>query len=436
MISPECYVARKPSSAMERKLKEYPGCYWYLGGLLVRASYPEFDGTLTSVSSIVSRAREVQGSNSSPTAILAGMKGYSGLTDEFGKRMQFVLGSVLGLWAQNRKVVIRVDSVGDVTMLVSSLNLWAKRIRDSASPLFVVTEGDQEKKVSCHFKIMLSRDVDKQNLNVRYHEYVVSAVEPDAVIVYHHVGSLPTAASKGQIVDFDLHSQSLIPPHFDGQEYVMYGPIYGFCPFANDFVVKRAAANAMTRLTPWKRTPTVYAFGTASNFHGILTTMKNFSLIGWGLESTGPNKWDERETKFVEIGLFSYGSQKDWYNKVAVDVKAVTVAWLNPISRYSPISNLPYVSKAGVTFALERVQSEEGVLIGNILAVPSQGKTVVDELVSRFVKEEAQIEDVEESLFRTPVTRTNDDIALTTTTTVPNGQEVQSILEGVNPDDL
>jgi len=358
---------------------------------MVRATYPEFDGTLVSVTAIVSRAREVQGSNTSPTAILAGMKGYSGLTDAFGKRMQFVLSATLGLWAQNRKVNIRVDTVGDVTLLVSSLNLWARKIRESTNAMFAIMEDGQEVRAPCYFRIVLSTDMDKQNLNVRYHEFVVSEIEDDAVVVYHHTGSLPTAGSKGQVVDYDTLSYGLIPPIFDETEYVMYGPIYGMCPFADDIQVKRTIGNAMAKMRKWSKTPEVKIFGSASNFHGVMTTVKGFSLVGYGFASTGVGKWDERALDFQTISLVGIVSQREWYERVATDVKAVTVAWLNPISRYSPISNLPYVSKAGVTFALERVESDEGVLIGNILAVPSQGKVVVDELVTRFVREEQEI---------------------------------------------
>jgi len=89
--------------------------------------------------------------------------------------------------------------------------------------------------------------------------------------------------------------------------------------------------------------------------------------------------------RFVPVELNLFPTQKSWYEKVVRDIKAITVAWLNPISRYSPISNLPYVSKAGVTFSLERVEGEEGVLIGNILTVPSHGRVVAEEPVRRYV---------------------------------------------------
>jgi len=248
---------------------------------------------------------------------------------------------------------------------------------------------------------------------------VVSEIEDDAVVVYHHTGSLPTAGSKGQVVDYDTLSYGLIPPVFDETEYVMYGPIYGMCPFADDIQVKRTIGNAMAKMRKWSRTPEVKIFGSASNFHGVMTTVKGFSLVGFGYASTGVGKWDERVLDFQTMPLVSITSQREWYERVAIDVKAVTVAWLNPISRYSPISNLPYVSKAGVTFALERVESEAGVLIGNILAVPSQGKVVVDELVTRFVREEQEISKIHQE---------------------PEAQEqeevVRNIFDMVDPNDL
>jgi len=422
MISPECFEQRKPSEVMAKKYGDFPGCYWYKGGVGIRACYPEFDGTIQSVVQIVGRAREVQGSNNSPTAILAGMREYSGLTDEFGKRMQFVLSAVLGVWAQNKAVNIRVDSVGDITMLVSSLNLWKKRIMDSSSPLFSVTHDGQEVRVQCYFRILLSKDTDKMNLNVRYHDYIVDSPDSGAVIIFHHVGSLPTASSKGVVVDYDKQSHSLIPPHFEERDYVVYGPIYGYCPFAEDVQVKRAIGNNLSKLSKWKTVPMVYSFGTASNYHGVMSTLPTLSLVGWGFQSTGQGKWDERVMEFVVVQLPKFPTQKEWYAKIAKDIKAVTVAWLNPISRYSPISNLPYVSKAGVTFALERVESEEGVLIGNILTVPSQGRVIPDELVTRLVAAKEEIDGTQETVRKEPVEE--------------DEEAVYNIFDAVDPEDL
>jgi len=386
VIPSEVFEQIKPSRELERKLGDFPGCYWYLGGLMVGAIYPEHTGSLETTIAVVNRAREVQGSSTSPTAILGGMREYSGLTDAFGKRMQFVLATVLGLWAKNRKVNVRVDSVGDVVMLVSSLNLWRRRILEKDTKgIFRYMKENAEVVVDCYYKIVLSKDTDKANLNVKFHELIVSRPEDDAVLVFHHAGSLPTASSKGTVVDYDRHSKSLVPETVDGLDYVIYGPVYGGFPFAKDPLVKKMAGSAMAQFVPWKKTPLVYSFGSASNYHGVMSTVEDLTLIGWGFESIGPSKWDEREMRFVPVELNLFPTQKSWYEKVVRDIKAITVAWLNPISRYSPISNLPYVSKAGVTFSFERVEGEEGVLIGNILTVPSHGRVVAEEPVRRYV---------------------------------------------------
>jgi len=217
----------------------------------------------------------------------------------------------------------------------------------------------------------------------------------------------------------------LIPPHFDERDYVIYGPVYGFCPFADDVPVKRAIGNNLSKLGRWKVAPAVYSFGTASNYHGVMSTLPTLSLIGWGFQSTGQGKWDERTMDFVAVQLTRFSTQKDWYAKVVRDVKAVTVSWLNPVSRYSPISNLPFVSKAGVTFALERVESEEGTLIGNILTVASQGRVVPDELVTRLIATKEEIDGSQDPSEEVQVEPTTE-----------NDEVVYNIFDDVDPNDI
>jgi len=368
---------------------------------MASAVYPEHTGDMKSTMEVISRAREVQGPSNSTTAILAQMRGYSGLTDAFGKRVQWVLGVTLGLWAKGRKVNIRLDTVGDVVILVSSLNFWKKKIMQEGPPEF-------GKDPQCYYRFILSKDMDIANVNVKYHEFVLPKIEEDAVIVYHHSAALPTSPKKGVPVDYDTSSEKLVSVSFYENDFVMFTPIYGACPFPKDQNVLRQVQAKMTQQIWWPFTPRVFGFGSAAFFQGVLTNMDTVTLVGHGYKpmlkdgKIVPGKFNESVETWVFLEQERYQTQEDWYGKVVSDAKAQTISWLNPLSRYCAISNLSYVSKAGVTLSLSQVVGEQGDLIGNVLSVKVQGKKNAPEKIfvwqghdpeQDFEQEEAEKED-------------------------------------------
>jgi len=116
----------------------------------------------------------------------------------------------------------------------------------------------------------------------------------------------------------------------------------------------------------------------------VLTTLPTYQLIGWGLEKLGdsyPLPERESSNRFVSIRPVQVMTQVEWYKKVVIDARAQPFAFLNPISRYSPISNLPFLSKTGLTFSQARVENEEGILVGNMVRVNREESGLMDEFV-------------------------------------------------------
>jgi len=224
------------------------------------------------------------------------------------------------------------------------------------------------------------------------------------VIVYYNEASLPSSRTKGEKPDYDKLSELIVGEDVRGlpdygpdasssggkvnngenYDYIVYTIIYGAVPFALDTAVLRQISSRTSEITVWKKPVRVFPWGNAAKFHGVLTTLPTYQLIGWGLEKLGdsyPLPERESSNRFVSIRPVQVMTQVEWYKKVVIDARAQPFAFLNPISRYSPISNLPFLSKTGLTFSQQRVENEEGILVGNMVRVNREESGLMDEFV-------------------------------------------------------
>lgn len=388
-IPETCYERKRASFESKKALQDkYPGVFWYLGGYAPKVSLPPYDGELKSVILAGQRLREVQGPDDCVTSILTNMRDYSGLTDEYGKRIQFILAATIFAWSKRRQVDIQLYSIGDHMKLVSSLNFWRRMIIDSAVaggkkfPYgFYNSKGEAvpSEKDFCNVQFLLPRQLDLPNVHSSLLSTVTDSPRSGSVVIFYNNATLPTSGTQGTAVDYDASSVKLVPSIFLGNDYICYSPIYGCAPWMhNDAKVARARAHSTVTLASWPIDPFVYQFGNSSQFRGIMTTLKDFYLMGWGFRSLGGGKWDMiGDPTLVPVYLTLIPTQEKWYHQVYRDVVLQVVGWLRPVSRYSPISNLPYMSKVGVVLMLSKVEGDDGVLIGNVTRVESREATGV-----------------------------------------------------------
>jgi len=396
-IPTTCYRRVKNCGAQSRKLlsPKYPGVYWYLGGYTPRVALPPFDHDMKSVILALSRLREVQGPDSCVTSILCGMRDFSGLTDEAGKRCQFFLATTLTAWLQRRQVDLQLFTVGDHMFLISSLNKWRRVILEtpkSQRSLLGFYDESGEGKMSdpafCNVRFLLPRHLDMPNVHSSLVSTVIDTPREGSVIVFYNDQSLPTSGIKGTQVDFDSASLKLVPAIFLSHDFICYSPIYGAAPWMNkDQNVARSRSQSTAELKPWPKDPFVYQFGNSTQFRGIMTTLKNFALIGWGYSLVAENKWDmSKPEALVRVPLKIFETQESWYRAVYKDITIQMIGWLRPRSRYSPISNLPCMSKAGVVAMLSKVEGDEGQLLGNVVTVA--GRETVGTRIAAWDDEE------------------------------------------------
>jgi len=347
----------------------YPGCFWYNSGYLPRINFPPNDGTLESARDRYQRSMEFIGGASAPTALLAGMKGYSGMNDDMGKRIQFTVSAALRAWYGARAADIQLYSVGDLPMLFSSLNRWKKYLLQDGCP---DTQWEDKSRVG-DVKFILPSVNDFSKVHSIYHTEVVYVPRDGTVIVSWADSTLPTAGKKGSIVDYEAHSSTLMPVPWKNHDVIMYSIVYGKYPFQGRAATPRQVLSAaIGTKTRWPKPTYVYAFGTSAQWRGIISTFPDLTLIGYGAMNTGTVQkpvWDERVRSLHAFDLEEVLSPALWYTKIGNDCASQSFAFMAPKSRYHPISNLPSITKTGVQVVITQLEMDDGELFGNVARV-------------------------------------------------------------------
>jgi len=358
---------RKKTDPVVIKLRhQYPGVFWYHGGTIVSPTIPEQFGNMESTLKTVDRMNQVQGNSSSSTAILSGMKDFSGLTDEFGKRICYQISATMSLWLLKRSVDIKLYSIGDMAILASSLNKWKREIALGQHAMFPL-----EGQYSCDFKFLLPSEKDLENCHL-WKDYISQSGPRDgsALVLYLNAG-LPTSPTKGVKVDYNERSSYILPFSAQGKEIVAWCTIFGSFPFMHDTFVKKEERGNINPGARFHKHLFCYSFSAASSFRGILSTIPSLELVGFGFPKVGKVR-DMRAELLHTFPLSHFGTQAEWYQKVVSDACSQMVLWLAPISRYSPISNLPFMSKNAATITRSTLVQEEGELISNMTFVANR----------------------------------------------------------------
>lgn len=355
----------------------YPGCYRYLGGEPIVPFMPKADGTIGGALRASQRLREIQGPNDSCTAILAGMRDFSGLTDEFGKRIQACMSVVLSLWASARKVDLQLLTVGDITMFQSTIHYWRTMIQDARSPL----EG-WDPSLACDLVFLLPGVEDMQKIPQSYRAFVRDNPRDDAVSVHWTKTQIPTAEEKKKMVDYDKSSELVVPRYAHSRDFVAFTTIFGAVPFPQDPTALRRVQQSVCKVDFFKKVEGkeltklyVYRFSNASAFRGILSTVADLELVGHGYpflpdKDGNPTKIRDKTKETLHfIPLTWVQTEKSWYDQVNMDCSLQVATFMAPRTRYSPISNLPRMSKNALIINRATLDPEEGTLVGNFVAV-------------------------------------------------------------------
>jgi len=396
-VSSNTWQPVKVTPVLQPLLVKYPGILKYRGGVQIMVQFPEKKGEFKNALLSQSLLREVQGSDNSCISLLSAMRGYSGMTDEFGRRIQFLVSSVLHCWSIGRKVTIQLQTVGDLPILVSSTNYWKRQVELKG---FEVDGHMNFILEQCEVKFLLPGISDKKKVVGSFQVAIVNKPVPGSVVVMYDPGTMPTAESKGKVVDYDAYSRALFPSFCDKHDFIFYSIIFGDYPFSMDKDVVRERHSMTVSFRPLLRIDTkeeekkirdlfVYRHGTASGFRGVVSSFE-ISLIGYGVtplySSTtsqkrmyAPSGHDMIRKTLHRIPLERVCTRAEWYDRIILDCEGQSVIFGCPVMRYSGISNLVYQSKIAAALNLSLVPLEDGVSSG-LLAI-RRGAMVVEEVV-------------------------------------------------------
>jgi len=399
-VSKKCYKARATPPSYRSQFKQYPAVFEYLGGFIPKVNVPAQDGTIGSAIASLQKLRTVVGGDDSTIFLMSSMRGMSGFSSEMGKRIQFLLSATLSAWKDGLKVDIRLSSIGDTNVLISSLNYWKGQLQAEWN-----LEG------SDWFRF-LAPTREPIYLPEAIKIYFIPAHRTDACAIWYSPNNVPTSVERRVAVDYDGASSSLLPPDVL-KHFIAYSVIYGYAPFVADTDV---AMQMKKRTFEMGRQYTTYQFGTSSRFRGVISSKSmGLNLIGWGWEKIQGAYDLTLPPQIQYIPLSRIQHQKVWYDKVSSDCAAAYVAMFGAVQRYSSISSLVYMSKKAIQLSLVLPTLDSDVYVAEVIEKERQSTGTKfdisalelmedeDESFGEFnVLDELEVEEDDEPLERVP----------------------------------
>jgi hypothetical protein len=381
------------SKELRRKLRslKYPYAALFVHAPIPQVFLPEYQGTLESLIVCTNMMKLIQAGDSSIGSILANMRDFSGLCTDMGKRIQFTLASMLYCWSEGRKVDVHLHSTGDLDILVSSSNNLRNHLRRLTDhPVFRFSDEEKVNPAFCDVKFVAPSVKQEITIGAEWKKFLTPTYRHGSVVIYYTdhgiVGpesktkkkpevdvATPQQAGSETQTSYDFRSQSFLPDFARTQDVIAWTAIWGKTPF-----IRKTVESGMNKIHPWPRDLYVFKFSNASNFRGIVTTLPDFKLIGYGHgKKPGGGGWDLRAEDYVPVPLVLIRSEREWYDAVHRDIAANLIVTYHPVSRYSPISNLVTMSQRAAQLVQTTVTTEEGVIIPNARAI-AKGATTVE----------------------------------------------------------
>jgi len=198
----------------------------------------------------------------------------------------------------------------------------------------------------------------------------LNTVRKNSVVVGFDEGNLPTSDKKGFKVDYDAFSSTLVSDTIGTEDYILYSVVFGDYAFPDDpEVIKHRDSSLRKEMKIPNKHPCVYRIGIASGFRGLLTSLKNFVLIGFGNPPVPPSTtlpkggFDTTRKVLHPIMVPYVATMKEWYKFVGTDCSTQAMMFFCPVGRYSGISNLLRQSKDAAVMQLRIVPMEDGLSI-------------------------------------------------------------------------
>jgi len=335
------------------------------------------------------------GGSTSVVSLLNGMRGYGSFMSDMGKRVTFLISVALAQLIKNEKVAIRVASVGDIPLLISSLNQSLQR--------WWVMHGKQsipDGHLQNLLEIIVPSPDDLFKVSAVYNHFCRTQWTSGIYICWKEV-SFPSADTKGASIDYEMLATKIIAP--DGPpRYICSTRLWG-----SQWWAQPAHGESTSKYR--KRDCHVYQYGDTSEA-AIVSSEPDLFLGGWTVSASF------KEYTYSPQPLVVVKSERDWYQVVTKGIGWRFLFWLDPRVFNSPIANvLSQTSKAAQVAKGSRFEEDIGLEPQSYTNVAALTTTGAKKIPTRA--ERKQVKPSEFDFTKSPASVSSTTTTTTTTTT-------------------
>jgi len=320
-----------------------PRLYFLRDTLDASHTFQEVVGTMDAVVKGFQLGNLLRGSEGVATSRLYEQLGFSGLADDFEKKVTLLLAMTLGAYDQlktmdtpNPLLDVQMTSVGEGALLFNSLSQLLPN--DS-------------------WRLILPESGDFPKVHPGIHHRCLSRSRENACYIRFSPLEFQTLPSLG---DYRTKCSQDIPRH-NPKYYVLYTPVYGpyWWQTAESAKLEQketslGGSNSFIPVSPPPRPLQVYRFGSSARLKAIVTDLPAFGLVGMDRGKAKP------------VSLHRMLTEESWYRTILMSMAEKNSFFMNPYAHFSSLSNLPIASKTSVIFSRVNIVANEDHLSGDV----------------------------------------------------------------------
>lgn len=306
-------------------------------------TFQDVVGTMDAVVKGFQLGNLLRGSEGIATSRLYEQLGFSGLSDDFEKRVCLTLAMTLGAHAQIRALQetpimdVQLSSVGEAAIMHNSLSIHLP--------------GDKM------WRLILPEAGDFPKVHPGLHSRCLGRSRVEACYVRVSSLEFQTQPTMG---DYRVKCNQDLPSH--GPKYfVLHTPVYGpyWWQTEKSAEMEKAelslgSSNSFIPVSPPPKPLTVYRYGSSARLKAIVTDLPALDLIGI------------KDRMFTTIVLQKMVNEETWYKQILTSMADKNSYFVNPYAHFNPISNLPVASKTSVIFSRVTLVANEDYLSGDV----------------------------------------------------------------------
>jgi len=278
------------------------------------------------------------GGSGSTVATLQAMKGYSYIMTALGRRVCWVVSTVLGL-GKGSNIDIRT-TLGDIALLHGSLSYHMGKHHG--------VDGDY---IGTKIKYIIEDSENWNKIPDALVQYCSQVRRQDSILVAVMENQFPSADKSGAIIDYEARAKAQVSYMMQQGHFVVRWKVWGSYWWGSG--VRQNSTNNSSNVD---RQFYVFEWGDSSEAIATLSTLPSLTMIGYAVNirpkiGVSATKSGLEGEQYTSTNLKALSTVEDWYDAVSKACADRIGNWLAPEVRYNPIGNLLYQTSKGVDHA-------------------------------------------------------------------------------------